>query len=345
MPTQSTAPAPPKLSSLTLPWPTDWPGLFGRAAPLILEIGFGTGTFLVHLARSRPDANLVGLEISNRSLVTMEKAVVRERLTNVRVVHSLAETALHHLFTPGALAQVYINFPDPWFKTRHSHRRLMQRDTLDALVSRLEPGGVLYLATDIIEYAQMSHRLLRATPGLDNQLAAAWSTEPLPGRIVTKYEAKAHREGRACYYFAYRRNDQPAPPVPVIKDLAMPHIVFNSPLTLAAIQAAFAPAQHTIPHGAGALHISWVAAYRSETALLFEVHIGEPTITQRLALTLIQRSGGDFTLQMSTLGQPRPTAGVHHAVRLLGDWLIGLHPDAHAKIQKVQPADAQPPRD
>ena len=79
----------------------------------------------------------------------------------------------------------------------------MQRDTLDAIVSRLQPGGTFYLATDIHAYAEMSHELLAATPGLDNLLPDAWAPR-VPERVSTKYEATARREGRACYYFAYR---------------------------------------------------------------------------------------------------------------------------------------------
>src|SRR5262249_36838596 len=150
---------------------------------------------------------------ANRSLLRVERKIEQEGIGNVRVIHSMAETALAHLFVPASITQIHINFPDPWFKQDHSHRRLMQRDTLDAMVSRLTLGGELYLATDIIAYAEMSRDLLENTPGLDNVLPRAWVHE-LPGRVITKYEATARREGRERYYFAYRRNLLPAPDVP-----------------------------------------------------------------------------------------------------------------------------------
>ena len=178
------------LSSLRLPWPTDWSAIFGAQRPLIVEIGFGYGAFLLHLARQNPAASIIGLEIANQCLSAAERAIQRQKLTNVCVVQSTAETALHHLFVPGSLSQIHINFPDPWFKKRHSHRRLMQRDTLDAMVSRLQPGGLLYLATDIVEYAEMSAELLAQTPGLDNLLESAWANT-MPGRVITKYEGRA----------------------------------------------------------------------------------------------------------------------------------------------------------
>lgn len=321
-----------KLSSLTLPWPTDWAALFGARRPLIVELGFGYGAFLLHLARQHPDANVIGVEIANRCLAHVEARIAREGWPNVRVIHSTAETALHHLFEPASVWQVHINFPDPWFKKRHGHRRLMQRDTLDAMVNRLQPGGELYLATDILEYAELSAALLAETIGLENRLSTPWAAE-LPGRAVTRYEGKAQREGRPCYYFVYRRTATPAPPLPVVQELPMPHLVFRSPLSLDDIQAQFAPTQHTV----GSVHISLLEAYRGRHKLLFEVFVKELTIEQHFAFTLAGRpQAGEYTLQLGTLGHARPTEGVHLAAGLLGDWLMSLHPDNRELKRKLK---------
>ncbi len=328
----------PKLDVMTLPWPADWAALFGCDQPLILEIGFGRGQFLLHLAQTHPDHNVVGIEISNRCLTDVERLLARQRLDNARVIFAMAETALRHLFVPASLEQVHINFPDPWFKTRHSHRRLMQRDTLDTLVSRLKPGGMLYLATDIVEYAEMSAELLAQTPGLTNALPTPWAGE-LPGRIVTKYEATARREGRPCHYFAYRRNDQPAPHVPVIQEQPMPHLVFSSPLTLEEIVAQHESAPLGQYDPAPGMHIHFMRMWTSGRHLMFETHIKEPTIDQHMALVLSARDDGVYTVQMSTLGHPRPTAGVHHAVRALGDWLMAIKPGAQVVVQKLKGED------
>src|SRR5579871_607993 len=115
----------------SLPWPTDWTAVFGADRALIVEIGFGQGTFLLHLARTFPDASVIGLEIANRSLLRTQTKIERAKLTNIRLIHAMAETALRHLFTPASISQIHVNFPDPWFKTDHSHRRLIQRDMLD----------------------------------------------------------------------------------------------------------------------------------------------------------------------------------------------------------------------
>jgi tRNA (guanine-N(7)-)-methyltransferase len=327
-----------KLSSLKLPWPVDWQTLFKSDSPrpLILEIGFGYGQFLLHLARTNPDAHVIGVEISNRCLSTVEGKIERFGLANVRVIRSTAETALHHLFEPESLTQIHINFPDPWFKTRHGHRRLMQRDTLDAIVSRLAPGGLLYLATDIIEYAEMSHALLTDTPGLANRLPTPWTESPLPERVVTKYESKARHEGRACYYFTYCRNTTPAPAVPVITEFAMPHLVFSTPLLLDAMLQPF----QRIEVSEGDTHIILMHGFYSTHAVLFEVFVKEPTIDQHFAVMLLPRENrSEYTLQLGSLGHPRPTAGVHRTVTLLADWLLSLHPEAHIIKQNLQDDD------
>ncbi|MBI1259140.1 MAG: tRNA (guanosine(46)-N7)-methyltransferase TrmB [Chloroflexi bacterium] len=325
-----------KLNSLMLPWPTDWTALFGAERALIVEIGFGHGDFLLDLARKSPDANVIGLEIANRSLLRAERKIEQAGLRNVCVIHSMAETALAHLFVPASIQQIHINFPDPWFKQDHSHRRLMQRDTLDTMVSRLAADGELYLATDILAYAEMAHDLLANTPGLDNQQAVAWVTE-MPGRIISKYEAAARREGRTCYFLTYRRNHQPAPYIPVFKELAMPHIVFASPLTLNEIAERFEPLQQS----ADGINVHLMKSFLGRESLLIETHVGETTITQHVALLLIERPQPDtpgtteYTIQLGTIGQPRATPGVHQAVRLLGDWALGLHPDNHVIKEKV----------
>lgn len=324
-----------------LPWPTDWHTLFENPSPerpLFVEIGFGYGHTLRHLTKLHPDANIVGFEVSNECLVKAEKAIGRGDLPNVRVVFSRAETALHHLFTPGSIDALYINFPDPWFKARHERRRLIQRDTLDAMVNRMKPGAPLFLATDITAYAEMSAELLADTPGLSNQFSTPWVNhwrDDLLPRAVTKYEARGLQEGRDCYYFYYRRNTTPALHVPVIEEKTMPHLVITTPLTLDEMRAQFAP--FTINSDSGALHANVHFVFLGDRSLLFEVFVNEPSIDQRVAIVLIHHEEHDeYTLRLGQIGNPRPTDGMHLAVRGIGDWLLGLHSDAKLLRNKTR---------
>jgi len=313
-----------RLSVLDLPWPTDWSAVFGAPArPVVLEIGFGRGDFLLHLARSRPDAFVVGIEVSNRSLAAAEKRLMRGEAPNARVIHASAEAALAHLFGPASLAEIHVNFPDPWFKTRHEGRRLVRPAVLAAMVSRLEPGGRLRLATDVAAYAEMAADLLAQTPGLANELEAPWASE-MPGRVVTKYEARARAEGRACHYFAYRRTDAPAPPVATPQELPMPHVVLEGPIDLGAVRAGFAPA--TLADGDA--HVGLIEAYLADGALLLEAHVEEPTIAQRVGLVLRRRSPERHVLGLGAIGRPRATPGIHRAVALVARWLLERCPGA-----------------
>ncbi len=311
----------PKLDSHNMNWPTDWNNVFERSAPIILEIGFGLGHFLEYLQSKHPDKNIFGIEISNFCLVKAEKLVVRRGWDNVRVAFARAETTLNHLFEPESISEIYINFPDPWFKERHSGRRLMQRDTLEAMVSRLKPGGKLYLATDIIAYAEMSHEILSKTAGLNNLLESAWVTE-WEDRIVTKYEKKARNAGRDCYYFAYTRNENPVNHLPVIKELDMPHIVIETPITMETIFDRFEQAEYRDDD----IRVKLLNAYIREHTILFEAFVHEPTIDQLVAILYVHKrdQAGLYTLKLSPIGNPRPTKGVHFAVKMLGEWIIRL---------------------
>ncbi|MEZ4470023.1 MAG: hypothetical protein R3F60_04290 [bacterium] len=107
-----------------LPW--SWPAVFGRTAPLTLEIGFNRGKFLSELARAWPDHDHVGIEVSRRFAWRLHHILLARGPANVRIVWADARAATPALFTPGSLQAVFINFPDPWWKKRHHKRRLVQ---------------------------------------------------------------------------------------------------------------------------------------------------------------------------------------------------------------------------
>jgi len=209
----------------------------------------------------------------------------------------------------------------------------MQRDTLDAMVSRLKPGGKLYLATDIIAYAEMSHELLANTEGLTNLLDSAWVND-WTDRITTKYEKKARKAGRDCYYFAYQRNESPVNHPPVIKELAMPHIVIETPVPPQTIFENFTKNEYQDDD----IRVNILGAYVGENSLLFEAYVHEPTIDQLIGILYIKKQDqeGQYTLRLSPIGNPRPTAGVHFAVKTLGDWIIGMSDETKIIQYKLQ---------
>lgn len=320
------------LSIFNLPWGDHWHELFQRQAPLILEIGFGYGHFLEYLHATRPDANIIGIEVDHHCLDKVERRIASKQMHHVRVLYAFAQSALRHLFSPHSLSQVHINFPDPWFKSRHAGRRLMQRDMLDLIVDRMQVGAMLYLATDIADYAHMSADLLEATPALTNTLPHRW-VNAMPNRVVTKYERHALDAGRTCHYFAYQRNHTQTPNYPILEELPMPHMVIHTPLALADV------AQHIAPENldTDTLHIHFLSQYQNERALMFEVFVHEPTLEQHIGVMLIRReNSAEYTVKLSAIGTARATHGVHRAVGLVGDALLRLHPTAHILQDKVQ---------
>lgn len=323
-----------KLNYLTVDWPLDDASLFSKVRPVIVEIGFGNADYLIHLAETRPAYNIIGFEISSQSMAKAEDKIEKRRLNNVRPIHSPAETALAHLLAPESVYEFHINYPDPWFKKKHSRRRLIQRETVDLLTSRLVTGGILLLATDIAEYADMSDEILSQTAGLTNRFTRPWVHE-LAGRFRTKYEIKGYREGRAGHYFIYQRNEKPTAHPAVIKEMDMPHLFLHSPLHAAAIVERF----ETTRSQFGDVHIAILQAYANpkRDIALFEVRVEEPSIEQHTMIRLSPRdAGGEYIVQMTAVGHARPTYGMHRAVGAVGDWVTSLHEDSRILGRKLR---------
>jgi tRNA (guanine-N7-)-methyltransferase len=316
-------------SLFRVPWPLDADALFGRSAPFVAEIGFGGGHFLVALAQQHPDWNILGVEHSNFCMDETERKVIRLHLPNVRLIHGDAMAALAYLFAPASLDRLHINFPDPFPKTKHTHRRLLAPFSLALITDRLRPGAQLHIATDVAQYAESIAADLATTPGLRNLHSTAWITS-VPGRTVTRYERKAIEKGSICHYFEWVRDQSTTeppmiPPQPPGED--MPNIVLTTPLTPAEIAAAFTPIEHT----EGDFHIHLMSIYENKTegGLLIDTFIDEPLIEQRPAISigLSSKDRNRYVIRLAIIGYPRPTAGAHAAVRLIGEWLQGLHPD------------------
>ncbi|MHB8627265.1 MAG: tRNA (guanosine(46)-N7)-methyltransferase TrmB [Aggregatilineales bacterium] len=320
------------LNGLQLPWPTDWIALFGRSAPLLMEIGFGGGHFLVDLAQRRSDANVVGVERSHYSLTETAERIRKAGLTNIRLIHAEALLALAYLCPPGSLDALYVNFPDPFPKKAHAKRRLLTPDSLNLMATRLKPGALLTIATDVQPYAESIAHDLTHVPALIRCHNTAWVNE-LPNRIQTRYERKAREKGAACYYFEWERAATSAPitlstmfALPLQEEI-MPNAVLLSPLTLDEIAAHFQPTQHVSDEN----RIHWITLYREYAGhgLLIDTFIDEPLIEQRLGIVISATADepGRYVVRLDSLGYPRPTPGTHLAVHLVVEWLRRLHPD------------------
>src|SRR4051812_38420472 len=150
------------------PAPFDSAAVFGRAAPLVVEIGFGMGDATATIAASMPDVDFLGIEVHEPGVGALLKRIGERGLTNVRIVRHDAVEVMQHMIAPGSLAGVHLFFPDPWHKARHAKRRLMQAPFVRLAASRLAPGGRLHAATDWQPYAEQMLDVLRGEPLLAN---------------------------------------------------------------------------------------------------------------------------------------------------------------------------------
>lgn len=181
----------------------DYAAVFGRTAPVVLEIGFGMGFTTAEIAAARPDTDFIGIEVHGPGVGNMFKLIAEQQLTNVRVIQHDAVEVLRDMIPDGSLAGVHVYFPDPWPKKRHLKRRLIQSPLVAQLAAKLAPGGYLHCATDIEDYGQQMLDVLSAEPLLENTVDGF---APRPDyRPLTKFEARGLRLGHGVWDVIFRR--------------------------------------------------------------------------------------------------------------------------------------------
>lgn len=183
----------------------DLTAAFGRSAPLLIEIGFGMGHALLETAAARPQWNHLGIEVYRPGVGAVLKGAVANGLTNIRVIEADAITVLEHGIAPDTVAQLHIFFPDPWPKTRHHKRRLIQPQFVAMAVTRLESGGRLLLATDWRPYAEVMIEVLDAEPGLRNEAGPGVFASRPAQRPSTRFERRGVALGHPIADLVYCR--------------------------------------------------------------------------------------------------------------------------------------------
>ena len=199
----------------------------GHRTPLVVEIGSGLGEAIVAAGEANPERDFLAVEVYRPGLANTLLRIGQRGLTNVRVVQANAPEVLGTMLAPGSVSELWVFFPDPWHKTKHHKRRLIN-DSFAQLAARvLEPGGVWRLATDWSGYAQQMRDVVAASPdfrnahdgertGAESPLTAAWASgvdcEPMgesddvggwaprfEGRVLTSFENKALKAGRVIF--------------------------------------------------------------------------------------------------------------------------------------------------
>jgi tRNA (guanine-N7-)-methyltransferase len=277
---------------------------------LVLEIGFGDGRFLVHLAKTRPDWNLLGVEISLASVSRAFRRIRREAAHAARIHHGNARFLVRDVLGTGSLHRVYVNFPDPWPRNRHLANRLLGGDFFRLLSDRMEPGGLILLTTDHAEYFGFACEQAAATGLLE-----ASEGEPPDGVLDTKYAQKWRAESRSIRHVSWRVRRSAPPPSPAKLTYPMQHALLAGDLSRV---GGFEKQVRRFDGGTAIV----TDAYRSldGEGLLFTVVVEEPDLRQELLVKAWPKEDGVY-VGLQAFGDPLGTRGTREAVQAVANWL------------------------
>jgi tRNA (guanine-N7-)-methyltransferase len=178
---------------------------FERIAPCILEIGFGNGTSLSDMAANNLEQDYIGIEVHRPGVGNLLLQIEDRDLTNLRVINDDAVDVLKQMIANDSLDAVYLFFADPWHKTRHYKRRIVQEDFVQLLRAKLKTGGIFHMATDWHDYAKHMMRVMNVSEGFEN---TAGQDQYLPRpdyRPLTKFEQRGQRLGHGVWDLIFKK--------------------------------------------------------------------------------------------------------------------------------------------
>ncbi|MBN2108664.1 MAG: tRNA (guanosine(46)-N7)-methyltransferase TrmB, partial [Deltaproteobacteria bacterium] len=175
-------------------------GMFSNSNPIEVEIGSGRGRFIITSARENPHVNYLGIERAYKFFHFMKERVEEARVDNVRLLRAEADYFLWGYVPPESVQAFHIYFPDPWPKTKHRRRRIVNPDFFDLLRSRLVPGGCIHLATDFVQYFEIMLKTGRGCAGLEELYCRTIDPAGLdPESAATHYERRFFMHGLPVY--------------------------------------------------------------------------------------------------------------------------------------------------
>uniref|UniRef100_UPI003D0CAA01 tRNA (guanosine(46)-N7)-methyltransferase TrmB n=1 Tax=Amphritea sp. TaxID=1872502 RepID=UPI003D0CAA01 len=179
--------------------------VFGREAPVVLEIGFGMGDSLIEMAKAQPENNYIGIEVHRPGVGRLLSNAEKEGLSNIRVFCHDAIEVLANCIPDGSLSTLQLFFPDPWHKKKHHKRRIVQPEFAATIRKKLKVGGVFHMATDWENYAEHMMEVMSTAPGYRN-VAGEGQYSPQPEwRPVTKFQKRGERLGHGVWDLMFER--------------------------------------------------------------------------------------------------------------------------------------------
>jgi tRNA (guanine-N7-)-methyltransferase len=185
----------------------DFDQVFGRHAPRTFEIGFGMGHSTLEMAAAAPEQDFIGVEVHRPGVGALLNGLLTQHMDNVRVYSCDALEVLRQCVADASLDRVLLFFPDPWHKSRHHKRRIVQPAFAELVRSKLRSGGVLHMATDWQPYAEHMLEVMNAAPGYRNQAADGQYVPRPEERPVTKFERRGERLGHGVWDLKFERVD------------------------------------------------------------------------------------------------------------------------------------------
>lgn len=182
----------------TAPEPVDFGALFGNNNPVEIEVGYGTGRFIIEYAAKHPDTNILGIEITRKMVDHVANKVHGAGLTNVRLIHTDGRAYLKERVPEKSVERVHVYFPDPWVKKRHIKRRIINQEFLSAVHRVLKPGGRFNFFTDHKDYFDYftEHR---------REFGKFTDDDSIGDYTPTSYEMKWVKMGRTIYRAILRK--------------------------------------------------------------------------------------------------------------------------------------------
>lgn len=296
-------------SSLTLPGSVA--NLFGREAPVVAEIGIGSGRFMEAIAENHPEWNVLGIDRAPDSVVRTFRRLFAAGIENTRIMKADAHFVLRDIVPRHGLRIVFVNFPDPWPRRKHRRRRLLQMPLLRMLSSRLDDGGRILLTSDHLEFFQFACDNARASG-----LYRIERGDPPPETLETKYARKWMRRDIDIHHAAFVKvaeDDTFEIEVETVDE--MYHAVLTGDLP---DLSGFEKLNHSFRDGAVVIRDVYRALDGPGYAFL--AHVEESGLSQEIVIEAWPGRTG-CVVGVKRFGEPLQTRGVRYAVRFVCQWL------------------------
>ncbi len=183
----------------------DYAEVFGRSAPVVLEIGFGMGTSLAQMAEQAPEKDFIGIEVHRPGVGRLLALSESKGLDNMRVYNEDAIQIMHQCIPDNSLHTLQLFFPDPWHKARHNKRRIVQPEFAQLVRQKLKIGGVFHMATDWQHYAEQMMQVMTAAQGYKNQFGEGVYAPRPESRPTTKFETRGQKLGHGVWDLLFEK--------------------------------------------------------------------------------------------------------------------------------------------